>query len=52
MAVEEEVKFLTSWACETRLGAADADDTCKEILAGIQKLRDRIDELGGYHDDV
>ena len=24
----------------------------QEILAGIAKLRDRIDELGGYHDDI
>jgi len=24
----------------------------QDILEAIQKLRDRIDELGGYHDDV
>ena len=52
MAVEKVVSELHDWAAEGALGAYEADAMEREILGAILKLRMRIDELGGYHDDV
>ena len=50
--VEDIVCELESWAAEGALGAHDANVMVTTILTRISILRDRIDELGGYHDDV
>lgn len=52
MAVEATVSELSQWAAEGALGAWEADAMERDILGAILKLRMRIDELGGYHDDI
>jgi hypothetical protein len=52
MPIEETVSELTQWASEGALGSFEADAMERDILGGILKLRMRIDELGGYHDDI
>jgi len=50
--VEAQVLELEQWAAEGALGANDAEEMVSTILVAITTLRDRIDELGGYHDDL
>jgi hypothetical protein len=52
MSIDEILKELAQWASEGALGAYEGELMEQEIAQGIQTLRDRIDELGGYHDDV
>jgi hypothetical protein len=49
--VEEQVEMLEAlvYGYEDQMLAIGLR---QDILAGISKLRDRIDELGGYHDDI
>jgi hypothetical protein len=50
--VEEIVEELEQWAAEGALGAYISNEMGTVILSRIAILRDRIDELGGYHDDL
>jgi len=50
--VEEIVEELEQWAAEGAMGAFMSNEMGTTILARIAILRDRIDELGGYHDDI
>jgi hypothetical protein len=52
MKLEEDVRWLGDWAAEGALGWHDANAEVEEIIGRIAKLRARIDELGGYHDDI
>jgi hypothetical protein len=52
MTIEEMLHELQMWAAEGALGWHEANAMEEDIRKGIQTLRDRIDELGGYHDDV
>lgn len=50
--LETKVHRLNDGAAESWMGSAESDQLTLDILAAIAILRDRIDELGGYHDDV
>lgn len=52
MAIERTVESLQQWASEGALGWVESDEMAAEIISGIAKLRERIEELGGYHDDI
>jgi hypothetical protein len=52
MELEAVVSDLGDWAAEGALGWHEANAKVEDILGGIAQLRARIDELGGYHDDI
>lgn len=52
MKIEETVTDLGEWAADGALGWTDTQTKVEAILGGIAQLRARIDELGGYHDDI
>jgi hypothetical protein len=52
MALKIEEKLLITAEISNEHGLVAHAMICNEGAVAIRILRDRIDELGGYHDDV
>jgi hypothetical protein len=50
--LESAVSKLSEWAGEGALGWFEANEMEQDIISDIARLRARIDELGGYSDDI